>query len=156
MTAYSDEEIDVVGAMLEEKGLSHSEIDAFFEHAGVKGMKWGVRRKNSAGESIRELNKASRQKQREKQSSSVTRAREKVRGGQTKREFKTAKKQYKINKKELGRVEAKRILKKAKEKRTKDIYKANEYKNGKEKAAVVLAAAGLFTLAVVSGASRNL
>jgi len=45
MTAYSDEEIDVVGAMLEEKGLSHSEIDAFFEHAGVKGMKWGVRRR---------------------------------------------------------------------------------------------------------------
>lgn len=37
-------DVDVIGQMLEDKGLTHEEIDAYFEHAGVKGMKWGVRR----------------------------------------------------------------------------------------------------------------
>jgi len=38
-----DKDIHILGTMLEEKGLSHSEIDAYFEHHGVKGMKWGIR-----------------------------------------------------------------------------------------------------------------
>ena len=45
---FTEEEIDDVGTMLEDKGLSHSEIDAYFEHAGVKGMKWGQRRTKKA------------------------------------------------------------------------------------------------------------
>lgn len=47
---YTDEQIDSIGLMLEEKGLTHSEIDTYLEHRGVKGMKWGVRRqqKNTA------------------------------------------------------------------------------------------------------------
>lgn len=40
----TDEEIDELGFMLEDKGMSHADIDAYFEHAGKKGMKWGVRR----------------------------------------------------------------------------------------------------------------
>jgi hypothetical protein len=40
----NDDEIYSVGMMLEEKGLSHSQIDAYFEHHGVKGMRWGERR----------------------------------------------------------------------------------------------------------------
>jgi hypothetical protein len=40
----TEEEIDVLGNMLEDKGMSHSDIDAYFlEHFGVKGMRWGVR-----------------------------------------------------------------------------------------------------------------
>ncbi len=35
---------EVLGEMLEERGLSDEDIDAVLEHAGVKGMKWGVRR----------------------------------------------------------------------------------------------------------------
>jgi hypothetical protein len=34
-----------LGFMLEEKGLTHEQIDAYFEHHGTKGMKWGVRRR---------------------------------------------------------------------------------------------------------------
>jgi len=41
---FTEADIDTVGHMLEEKGLSHSQIDSYFEHHGVKGMKWGVRR----------------------------------------------------------------------------------------------------------------
>ena len=40
----TDDEIYELGMLLEGKGLSHSEIDDFLEHQGVKGMKWGVRR----------------------------------------------------------------------------------------------------------------
>lgn len=40
----TDEEILAVGFSLEDAGLTHSEIDACLEHAGVRGMKWGVRK----------------------------------------------------------------------------------------------------------------
>ena len=33
-----------IGEYLEHRGLSDDEIDDFFEHHGVKGQKWGVRR----------------------------------------------------------------------------------------------------------------
>lgn len=39
------ENIDDIGFMLEEKGMSHSQIDMYFlNHHGLKGMKWNVRR----------------------------------------------------------------------------------------------------------------
>lgn len=41
----TDEQIDAIGIVLEDNGMSHSEIDAYFAHYGKKGMKWGVRRK---------------------------------------------------------------------------------------------------------------
>lgn len=41
---FTDEQIDKIGSMLEDKGLTHSEIDTYFEHRGVKGMKWGIRK----------------------------------------------------------------------------------------------------------------
>lgn len=42
------EKLDDIGFMLEEKGMSHSQIDTYFlQHHGVKGMKWGVRRNNA-------------------------------------------------------------------------------------------------------------
>jgi len=41
---YTEEQIDAIGLMLEEKGLSHSQIDEYFEHHGVIGMKWGFRK----------------------------------------------------------------------------------------------------------------
>lgn len=46
----NDEDIDDIGFMLEEKGLTHEEIDEYFEHYGTKGMKWGVRREVSSSD----------------------------------------------------------------------------------------------------------
>jgi hypothetical protein len=37
--------VDKVGRYLEHQGFSDEMIDDFFEHHGVKGQKWGVRRK---------------------------------------------------------------------------------------------------------------
>lgn len=36
--------IDQIGLFLEHQGLSDEAIDDFFEHHGVKGQKWGVRK----------------------------------------------------------------------------------------------------------------
>lgn len=38
------EEVVSLCLSLEEKGLSHSEINDYLEHVGVKGMKWGFRK----------------------------------------------------------------------------------------------------------------
>lgn len=40
----SDDDILRIGTFLEHDGMSDSEIDAWFEHTGTKGMKWGVRK----------------------------------------------------------------------------------------------------------------
>lgn len=40
----TEEEIFKVGEFLEHSGMSEDQIDSYFEHAGVKGMKWGVRK----------------------------------------------------------------------------------------------------------------
>jgi len=39
----TDEQYLAVGQDLEAAGLSHAQIDAYFEHHGVKGQKWGIR-----------------------------------------------------------------------------------------------------------------
>ncbi len=48
----TEDDILEIGDMLEEKGLSHSEIDSYFEHHGVVGMKWGVRRRNRIARTV--------------------------------------------------------------------------------------------------------
>lgn len=131
-------DIETVGLMLEEKGLTHSEIDAWFEHHGVKGQQWGVRHKRN-----RELNKASRQKDRAEirterakaaatQARQVDRARGQVASGKVKRDFQQAKADFKVNKREIGSREARKILNEHRAKKMEIIAKAQEARDGKE------------------------
>jgi hypothetical protein len=46
---WSEFDIDRLGADLEHDGMSDSEIDEFFAHYGVPGMKWGVRKAAQKG-----------------------------------------------------------------------------------------------------------
>jgi hypothetical protein len=39
-------DVDEIGTYLEHKGLSDDQIDDFFAHYGIPGMRWGVRRAN--------------------------------------------------------------------------------------------------------------
>jgi hypothetical protein len=122
--------------------------DYYLEHFGVAGMKWGQRRAQN-----RALNRASRQRDREKQFKEVTRARQNIKSGKTKADFKKAKSQFKQDKVNLGSREARKILNKAKEKRISEISKSNEAKNRKE-AALMLAAVGGIALLRVGLQSR--
>lgn len=70
----NEDQIDLIGTMLEDKGLSHSEIDDFFEHSGVKGMKWGVRK--AAKKDVRDLAGSAREIIRESRRAQTPEARQ--------------------------------------------------------------------------------
>lgn len=127
-------------------------VDEFLEHHGVKGMKWGVRRAHA--KEMRSLNKASRKKDREENNSKIDAARERIRSGQAKSDYKAAKAQYKADKHVIGSREAKKALNKVKEKNYEDYQKSSELKSGKEKAGYALAAAGLITVSVLMNSKR--
>lgn len=50
---FTAEEIDEIGAKLEHGGFSDEDIDTWFEHSGVKGMKWGTRREKTRQRIVR-------------------------------------------------------------------------------------------------------
>lgn len=144
--------------------ISDEDVDAFLAHYGVKGMRWGVRRdpktgvrpiaktlnegrigraskanvdRHNARVNNRKLNKASRRADAKKHETEVETARERVRSGKSKRDVKQAKREYKQNKHEIGSREAKKILKKARDQRIKDLEDAQKFKNNKEVAAML-------------------
>lgn len=105
-------------------------VDDYLEHFGVKGMKWGKHKSSSSSSSssgtksrseLRELNKAAkakgrseakaaRQKERDDYDNKIETARNRV--DDDARRYGEAKKQYKVDKKTIGKVAAKQILKK--------------------------------------------
>jgi hypothetical protein len=124
-----------------------NEVDELLlEHFGTKGMRWGTR---TSRQQNRELNKASRNKDRQKHLIAVEKARANVKSGKTKSEFLKAKSQHSANKIALGSREARKILNKARDKKYLEVNTAQTAKNGKE-VAVRLAAAGLFAAALVT------
>ena len=133
-----------IGLMLEEKGLSHSEIDSYFEHHGVKGQKWGVRRARN-----RELNRAAKSADRTALDKSIDKARAKKKSGAVKAEFQKAKSQHAANKAKLGSYEARKILRKARAKKANTLQTANLAKKGKETTLAWLAIGGLTGMSVL-------
>lgn len=124
----TEDEILEIGFALEEGGLSHSEIDAYFAHYGKPGMKWGVRR------SRRPAN-AKQQRARDNQ---ILVARGRVNGGKNRQRYMDARKQYKADKQTMGKAAAKRIFDKAKLRNVRDLQVANTAKDGKEFASMLL------------------
>lgn len=138
-------DIDTMGHMLEDKGMTHDDIDLYFEHHGVKGMKWGERHavKKAARQKNRALNNQSRSKDRNemaarsaKQQASYTAAVDKARGrvasGKTKSDWKKAKAKYSADKARLGSREARKILQENRNKYDKDVNTARLARDGKE------------------------
>lgn len=132
-------DIDQIGDFLEHQGLSDAAIDDFFEHHGVRGQKWGVRR--AARQNNRALNKASRQKDRQKFTKSVETARAKFSSGDANREWKSAKAQFHKDKATKGSREARKILNKTRDKQRQEFALSQQAKNGKELAGFMLASA---------------
>jgi hypothetical protein len=151
-------------------------VDDYLEHFGVKGMKWGKHKSSSSSSSsapkktrseLRALNKEARakgraenkaalQKERDAHDAKVEKARNEVDGHAQK--YNEAKKQYKIDKKEIGRVAAKQILKKH-EDTFVDSWNTATLQTTREAHASMIAGVGLIAAsALVSGAasaSRN-
>lgn len=138
--------VDEVGDILEHQGLTDEEIDDFFEHHGVKGMRWGQRRARN-----RELNRASRKEDRAKHQTDVEKAREFFKSGDAKAEWKQAKADFKKNKGEIGSREARKILNKTRDQQIEKYSKSQEAKNGKEVALVVLGVVGASILGAALG-----
>lgn len=127
---------------------SSTSVDEFLEHYGVPGMKWG-QRKASAINRNRQLNKASRKKDKATFKSNVSKAKEThakevdkartyVNSGKAKADWKAAKAQYKKDKVEIGSREARKIKAKAAKKRIDAINKSQETRDGKELAQKII------------------
>lgn len=120
--------------------------DEFFEHFGVPGMKWGQRKAGLAATN-KALNKASKAKDAAERRSNIDAARQRINSGVHRQAYKDAKQQYKANKLAMGSREAKKILNGVKEKNLKDFETASQYRDGREKAKVILGAVAGVTLA---------
>lgn len=127
--------------------MNRQEFEAYIEHYGKKGMKWGVRQQFS--KQNRALNKASRQKDLQKHEKEVKRARELTKSptffrntSKSALALKKAKSEHTENKMKLGSREANKILNKAREKHSNNIRKSGEYANGKEAAFGLIAEFG--------------
>src|SRR5215510_8148187 len=91
-------------------------VDSYFEHVGVKGMRWGVRRaqRKEAAQRNRELNRKYKAQFREKHLATVEKARAEIKSGASKERLAKAKAQYQKDKINKGSFEARRILNKTK------------------------------------------
>lgn len=129
---------------------SDEEVDAFLEHFGVLGMHWGVRNPRN-----RELNRASRQKDRRKHENEVLRARAKLKSGRQTEEWIKAKDKFHRDKERIGSREARKALNKVRQKHYAEIQKSQEAANGKEAAITLLAVAGLVGITAFAAAKSE-
>jgi hypothetical protein len=123
--------------------------EAYLEHFGVKGMRWGVSRAN------RGMNKASRARDRATIDKQIDKARARTegtsrlarlgigdKGSKSHTEFKGAKAKYHQQKYDIGTREARKALSKARDKRVNDLEFANLAKSGRETTFAVLGLVG--------------
>jgi len=140
------EEIDSIGTILEEKGMSHSDIDLYFEHYGVPGMKWGKRRLLN-----RSLNKESRLKDQKDRRVSIEKDRNYFRSGKGQNDSYKARQKYNSDKVNIGSREARKVLNAFKDEQWSRAKNANKVKTGKE-LAIRLGSVGVMSLAFTTAA----
>jgi len=146
-------------------GATKPSLEDALEHHGVKGQRWGQHIKGHPGQSQHQLNKQSRQADRQarktananyntERNKTIDQARLRVSTGQTRASYKEAKAQYKIDKQKLGRREAKKKLHVAKIARNTDHQNAQLTKSGAETTGKLIGALGgvaISTLVQASG-----
>ena len=134
------------------------------KHYGVPGMKWG-KTKGSYNAMTSDQKRGIRESFKEKTNARIDAARGRVSSGESRREYKAAKNQYKQSKAtettKAGADRAKAVFQKSKNKYMADVRTANTTKYGKEYVASMIAL-GLFTspaatvaIGVANGSSRQ-
>lgn len=133
--------------------VKDEDVDSFLEHYGRLGMKWGKRSGGGGGAgnaSNRKLNKQSRSVDRAKNDKEIDKSRTQLKSGKGRADYLKAKKQYKIDKVNLGSREAKKALNKVKDKSVDDYWKSQEAKSGKETTkALISTGAGIVLLSTL-------
>ena len=121
-------------------------------HIGVKGMKWGHRKQQDAGvnklPSNRQLNKASRARDKAARNAAIDAARTRY-ANSARQNYLDAKAQYQIDKKTMGTREAKKKFNAVKEQNTNDYEVANMAKSGKETTVAVLGLVGTVAISAL-------
>lgn len=130
-------------------------LDDLIVHFGVKGMKWGVHKKDtSSGSSSRDTRKADKAAANEKRDKAIDRARGRLASGKIGRELDAAEAKFKADKAVVGRREAKKALNKVKAKLRDEVDLADSLKSGKESAEAITTAIGSIALSVLAGAAQ--
>ena len=134
-------------------GATKPSLEDALEHHGVKGQRWGVRRRSSTGMTNHQLNKASRARDKARQKANneafkksynaeIDAARNRVNSGKTDTAFKNAKSRAKAQKREVGSRETRKAIAAAREKRNTDYSTAGLTKYGAERTGAILGAVG--------------
>lgn len=146
-----------------------TEVDNYLEHYGVKGMRWGKRsasddsssssKPKSSRQELRELNKkakveikaekkATREKFNKEWDDEVLSARDRL--GKEGENLSAARKQFKADKKVIGRAAAKKVFKEH-EKKFIETYNVAALNTTKEQHQQMVATVGLLALSAVAG-----
>lgn len=128
-------------------------------HFGVKGMRWGHHKAQTAGgetdrQKLKRLDKESRAKDNAARDAEIEAARQRY--GTTSRDnYLKAKAQYKIDKKTIGKREALKKFQKVQNQNIDDFELATQAKSGKETTKAILVTVGSVLVAGLLGAATH-
>lgn len=140
-------------------GLEKPPLGEVLAHHGVKGMRWGVVRKNLAERSAvraqnKQLNKESKARDTAARDAEIEAARQRY-ATTARANYLKAKEQYKVDKQTIGSREARKKLDAVKDKNFNDYQIAQQSKSGKETTLAVLGIVGAIALTAIAGAAQR-